>query len=205
MPAPGARRDELVDGPVLLDHVVAADAGRLAEVRGVGVEGAPDRVVAVGGGEVEDDHLRVGELELALAVVAVGVAGHLALALMAVRDVIRLDLGLREPAAAWRQPGPRPGGHRGEAATTAIASAAARPARRRRGAGRRRPSGPARPQRPVFRLPSVSIGQGRTFRASPHDGPCGRGGRGRDPRLLRARVPVRTPLPLTSADRRSPL
>src|SRR3954447_24742544 len=45
-------RDELVDRPVLLDHVVRADARPLAEVDGVGVERAPYRLVAVGCGEV---------------------------------------------------------------------------------------------------------------------------------------------------------
>jgi hypothetical protein len=97
VPAAPAERDELVDRAVAIDQKVRADAGPLAEldvgrVRGERLE---SRFEAARAGVVLDDHLRLDELRLRLAVVAQRVAPHLALAVRAERDRIPLDRRLR--------------------------------------------------------------------------------------------------------------
>ncbi|HKH16087.1 MAG TPA: hypothetical protein VKA57_01070, partial [Solirubrobacteraceae bacterium] len=77
-----AQRDELVDRAVVVDEEVRADSGPLAEldVGRVGGERLERRFEAARAGVVLDDHLRLDELRLRLAVVAQRVAPHLALA-----------------------------------------------------------------------------------------------------------------------------
>jgi hypothetical protein len=86
-----AQRDELVDAPVARDDEVRADARALVQlhvrrVRGERVEGRPEALAA---GEVLDDHLGIHEAVRVDAVVATGVAAHLALALYAEGDRVR--------------------------------------------------------------------------------------------------------------------
>ena len=76
MPAAARRRDELVDRAVLLDHVVRADARATRRGSGRWTSNVfQTDAVAVGGGEVEDDHLRIAQAPLALAVMAARSSG----------------------------------------------------------------------------------------------------------------------------------
>ena len=119
-------------GPVLLDHVLGADAGRLAEAGGVGVERVPDRRVAVAGGEVQDDHLRIARA-----------------ATRARRSGGRSSGPSAPCARRRRRCGPRLIAGFGAPARAGVPGQAPAPAGRRTRDGRQRPNrGPA-PQQPI--------------------------------------------------------
>jgi len=100
-----AERDELVNRSPLIDDEVAADVRQLVQLGiGVvgreGVEGGVERVVV---GVVDDDDLRVAQLEGVQAVVALGVGPHLRLALGAERDRVVGDRRLRRHGRRGQQ------------------------------------------------------------------------------------------------------
>src|SRR3954453_1778298 len=78
--AAGAGGGELEDPAGGGDHEVGADVGQLVQldVGDVGREGVVDGGRGAGLGDVLDDHVRVAQPPLAVAVVAQRVGGHLA-------------------------------------------------------------------------------------------------------------------------------